>query len=270
MAPRKAVKTITSSDNPLIKSVRRLQHRTGSRSEGRFLLEGVKLAYEALESGIDIEHAILSKSFAQSEAGRNVSARFAEAAVDPVQVPASLLSRLSSLDNPEGVLLVAKKNLRSLDNRVGDLVLVLVGIQDPGNAGAMVRVAEAAGASSLVKCRGSVDPYQPRALRASMGSLLRLPVYEAGEPASALPLLKEQGLCLAACVPRGGRDFRDAKLGHSLALVVGSESTGLPDHLLKLVDIRVSVPMKASVESLNVAFVAGLLLYEAARQRGTL
>ena len=103
-----------------------------------------------------------------------------------------------------------------------------------------------------------------------MGSLLRLPVFEAGPPEETLPSVKSKGFTLAVCLPRGGQDFREAPLSGPLALIVGNESAGLPERILGLSDIRVSVPMKESVESLNVAFVAGLLLYEAARQRGTL
>lgn len=103
-----------------------------------------------------------------------------------------------------------------------------------------------------------------------MGSLIRLPVFEAGEPQSTLSILKEKGFMLGACLPRSGTDFRQVDLRDRLALVMGNESSGLPEGLVDLTDIQISVPMKASVESLNVAVVAGLILYEAARQRGTL
>jgi tRNA G18 (ribose-2'-O)-methylase SpoU len=152
----------------------------------------------------------------------------------------------------------------------GEWILVVAGSRDPGNVGTMARIAEAAGTEALVRCRGSVNPFQPKALRASMGSLLRIPVYEAGTPEDTLPILKASGFTVAACLAHGGTDYRKADLRGRLALVVGDESTGLPDPLLELSDVRVSIPMRESVESLNVAFAAGLLLYEAARQRGCL
>jgi TrmH family RNA methyltransferase len=134
----------------------------------------------------------------------------------------------------------------------------------------MARVAEAAGASALVKCRGSVDPFQPKALRASMGSLIRLPVFETGEPHQTLATLKHEGFRLVACLPRSGVDFRQVDLNGRLALVMGGEAAGLSPSLVELTDSQISVPMKDSVESLNVAVVTGLVLYEAARQRGSL
>ena len=103
-----------------------------------------------------------------------------------------------------------------------------------------------------------------------MGSLIRLPVFETGEPRPTLVALKENGYRLLACLPRSGEDFRRVDLRGRLALVMGNESSGLPEELVELTDTRISVPMKDSVESLNVAVVAGLILYEAARQRGTL
>jgi TrmH family RNA methyltransferase len=264
------MKTITSPENPLVKTIGRLQHRTGHRGKGRFLLEGVKLAREALASGTEIERAVVSKRFHQGASGKSLVSRLEATGVDCAELPVRLFNRLSSLETPEGVLLVAKTPSRSLAALSGELILVVAGSRDPGNVGIMARIAEAAGTDALVRCRGSVNPFQPKALRASMGSLLRIPVFDAGPPEETLPVLRSMGFALAAGLTRGGKDYRDADLRGRLALVVGDESAGLSERLLELSDIRVSVPMKESVESLNVAFAAGLLLYEAARQRGSL
>lgn len=264
------MKTISSSDNPLVKTIRRMQNRTGRRPRGSFLLEGVKLAVEALASGITIEQAVLSCPFAESEAGRSLIDLLEKNDVPLVTLRDKIFRRASSLDSPEGVLLVARRASLPLASLAGDLAVVVIGVKDPGNLGAMARVAEATGVSALVICRGSADPYQPKALRASMGSLFRLPVLEGGEAEAALTHLKGKRFSLAACLPRGGIDFRVADLRPPLALVMGNESSGVPERLLNLSECKISVPMKASVESLNVAVVAGLVLYEAARQRGSL
>jgi TrmH family RNA methyltransferase len=261
------MKTVTSPENPLFKAIRRLQARSGTRDKNRFILEGFKLAHEALESGIDIEQAVISRS---AGVGETLLARLEQAGASVVSVPARLFRRVSSLETPEGILLVARKPPHGAGEALGDLVLVLAGIQNPGNLGAMARVAEAAGTTALVRCHGSTDPFQPKSLRASMGSLLRIPVVEGEAPESTLPLLRDKGLAISACIPRGGVDFREADLRSPLALVMGNEASGLPEHLLELTDQRVSIPMKDSVESLNVAMVTGLVLYEAARQRGIL
>lgn len=261
------MKTVTSPENPLFKAIRKLQTRSGPRDRTKFILEGFKLAREALESGIDIEQVVISKSV---NAGEPLLARLEQADASIVSVPARLFRRVSSLETPEGILLVARKPSRRAGEALGDLVLVLAGIQDPGNLGSMARVAEAAGATALVRCSGSADPFQPKSLRASMGSLLRILVVEGEGPEVTLPLLRDRGLTVTACVPRGGIDFREADLRSPLALVMGNEASGLSENLLELADRRISVPMSDAVESLNVAMVTGLVLYEAARQRGTL
>ena len=264
------MKTISSSDNPLIKTIRRMQNRPGRRHKGRFCLEGVKLAAEALASGIEIEQAVLSCPFAESEVGRSLIGRLEAEEVPLVAVRERIFRRTSGLDSPEGVLLIARRTSLPLASLAGDLAVVVIGIQDPGNLGAMARVAEATGVSALVICRGSANPFQPKSLRASMGSLFRLPVLEGGDAEATLTHLKEKRFCLVACLPRGGIDFRVADLRRPLALVMGNESSGVPERLLNLSERKISVPMKAGVESLNVAVVAGLVLYEAARQRGSL
>ncbi len=264
------MKTITSSDNPLIKTVRRLQIGRSRSDKGRFLLEGVKLAQEALASDIKIEQALVSTRFVETDPGASLITHLEKARIPWVVARERVFRRASSLETPEGVLLIARIVPRLLSSLTGELALVLAGIRDPGNLGAMARVAEAAGASALVKCRGTADPFQPKALRASMGSLIRIPVFETGEPQETLATLKHKGFRLVACLPRSGGDFRRADLSGRLALVIGNESTGLSRSLVELTDSRISVPMKDSVESLDVAVVTGLMFNEAARQRGTL
>lgn len=264
------MKTIASSDNPLMRTIRRLQQRTGRRAEGRFILEGVKLAVEALHSSVTIEQAVFSHPFAESDAGRSLISRFEAEQVPVVAVRQKVFIRSSSLESPEGVLLIARRPALPLTSIAGDLAVVVAGVRDPGNLGAMARVAEATGVSAFVICRGSADPFQPKVLRASMGSLLRLPVLEGGPPESAVSFLKDKSFSVVVGLPRTGDDFRRADFRRPLALVTGNESSGVPETLLTLADQRVSVPMKATVESLNVAVVTGLVLYEVARQRGTL
>lgn len=264
------MKTITSSDNPLIKTVRRLQMGRSRSDKGRLLLEGVKLAQEALASDIKIERALVSTRFVETDPGASLITHLEKARIPWLVARDRVFRRASSVETPEGILLIARIVPRPLSSLTGELTLVLAGIRDPGNLGAMARVAEAAGASALVKCRGSVDPFQPKALRASMGSLIRIPVFETGEPRPTLVALKQEGFRLVACLPRSGVDFRQADLRGRLALVMGGESAGLSPGLVELTDSQISVPMKDSVESLNVAVVTGLVLYEAARQRGSL
>lgn len=260
------MKTLTSLENPLVKSIRRLQQKPAHRADDGMVLEGLKLANEALSSGIEITQALVSVDFASRPPGRALLQQLTAAGVPCAAVNERIFRRCSSLDSPEGALLVARSPLRALNDLVGELVLVVAGVQDPGNLGAIARVAEAAGASAMVVCRETAHPFHPKALRGSMGSLLRLPVVDGGDAQAAFEYLKNKGFSLAACVPRGGVDFRRAKLPRPLALVLGSESTGLSRNLLQTCNLHLSVPMKGGIDSLNVAVVAGLVLYETIRQ----
>lgn len=262
------MKSISSPASPLLRTVRRLKLRA-PQSEDRFLLEGVKLAREAMSARIPVEQALVSTGLADSSEGRRLLEELDRERIRWVTVAERLFRKLTSLETPEGILLIARKAQQPLSAVAGDIVVVCAGVQDPGNVGAVARVAEAAGASGLVVCEGTADPFQAKAMRGAMGSLLRLGVFKGGLPETALSALKQKGFQAAACVPRGGTRYDRAKFRFPFALFLGSESQGLPESLTEKVDDRLSVPMRPPVESLNVAVAAGLLLYEVARQRGS-
>jgi TrmH family RNA methyltransferase len=142
-------------------------------------------------------------------------------------------------------------------------------VQDPGNLGAIVRVAEAAGATGVVAAGGSANPFGWKALRGSMGSALRLPI--ASEPAAenAVAEARRHGCRIVATVPRDGRSLYDVDLAGPLQVLIGGEGRGLASALTDLADERVTIPMQAPVESLNAAVTAALIVYEARRQRTT-
>ena len=148
------------------------------------------------------------------------------------------------------------------------LVAIAVGIQDPGNLGAIVRVAEAAGASGLVAAGACANPFGWKALRGSMGSALRLPIAVAADVDAALRDARAHRCRLVATVPRGGTSLFDGNYSGATAMLIGGEGPGLPAHVIGGADDRVTIPMSSTVESLNTAVAAALLLYEARRQRG--
>jgi len=211
----------------------------------------------ALESGAAVERALVAKGRAPEEV------RALEASgIEVVETTEKVFSSLSTLESPEGILAVARRPKRPAENLPAEgIVLVSAGIQDPGNVGALARVAEAAGARALVLSKGSADPFSPKALRGSMGSLLRIPVFEIDD----LSILRTRGFRLAALVPRGGVDFREADWTPPVAILLGREGSGLGDAALAGADFRVTIPMRGAVESLNVATAAALVLYEATR-----
>ncbi len=254
------MKRIESPQNPLVKTIRRLAQPR--KREDRFLLEGRKLVDAALDATIDatidgcprVETVVVSSTF---------SGRVPEGVL-AVELPERLFTSVSTLDSPEGILAVAERPPRAeLPDR--GLLVVCAGIQDPGNLGAIVRVAEAAGVSALVTLPGSADPFGPKAVRGSMGSVLRLPIFELENPDELEALERFR---LAALVPRDGIDYREADYARPMAILLGREGAGLDPSLLAHAELALTIPMLGEVESLNVATAAALVLFEAAR-RGT-
>ncbi len=241
------MKRIESPQNPLVKTIRRLAQ--ARKREDRFLLEGSKLVDAVLERGARIETVVISSTF---------SGRVPEG-VPAVELPERLFKSVSYLDSPEGILAVAERPSRvELPDR--GLLVVCAGIQDPGNLGAIVRVAEAAGVSALVTLPGSADPFSPKGVRGSMGSVLRLPTFEIEDPDEL------EGFRLAALVPRDGIDYREADYARPMAILLGREGAGLDPSLLARAELALTIPMQGEVESLNVATAAALVLFEAARR----
>ena len=187
----------------------------------------------------------------------------------PIEVSPDLLTDLTDADSPRGVLAVAvlrRAGVEALPVRAGRPYLYLDGLQDPGNLGALARVAEAAGAAGIVLSPGCVHPNHPRALRASAGSLLRLPVAVGAEPAALDRHLRAARPQWASLVPRGGEDLYRAPLAATLVLAVGAEGPGLSPTLLDRVDLRLTIPMEPPVESLNATVAAALVLFEMRRR----
>jgi TrmH family RNA methyltransferase len=149
------------------------------------------------------------------------------------------------------------------------LVVVVVDIQDPGNVGAIIRSAEAGGASGVAVVGASADAWGWKALRASMGSTLRVPVLQAADAGPVVGVLREAGIQLAAAVPRGGTDMQAADLTGATGFLIGGEGNGLSEALLRAADAHISIPMQEPVESLNAAVAVAILIYEARRQRQT-
>ena len=254
-----------------IREVRGLVSDPSERRRRSVLIaEGIHLAEEALRTPGRVRLALASPRLLRTAEGRAVAARLGAGAVESRRLDDDLLARLCQAGSHQGILLVvdhphhaAADLTRSPDP---PLVLVACGVQDPGNLGALARVAEAAWASGLA-CAGGADPWSARSVRASAGSLLRLPVAEFADPPEAASQLHSLGLRRLGATPRAAQGYREAELQGPMALFVGGEGAGLDPATEAAMDDRVRIPMKEGVESLNVAAAAAVLLFEAAGRR---
>ncbi len=252
--------TIRSAANPAWKRVGAV---LAGKDRDHIVLEGDRLIEDALRAGVRIESLFVDEERAE------VPSSWAEARLPLRFVDSSLLRRESGLTTAPGSLAVAarpkRRELAELEVLPRTLVLVAAGVSDPGNLGALARSAEAAGATALVALEGCASPWNPKALRGSMGALLRLPVIDrmlAGDVARELALV---GLRQVRAATRGGASFCDFDWSGPLALWIASETGEIPAEAEAFASV--TIPMRASVDSLNVAVAASILLFAAGRWR---
>jgi len=238
------------------------------KKKGCYRLEGFKLVATALDAGTHPEYVLFSPQAAAKEEGRQLLARLEAGGIPCYRVAERLWPGLSSTPAPQGVLAVVRCREPELEEffRPPGLFLVLDGVQDPGNAGTLVRTAAAAGCSGVVALVGTTDLYADKALRAAAGAQFYLPLATGVAAGELLALAARRGVEPVLAVPEGGIPYFRFPWEGSLALVVGNEGRGPRPQLAEGPAQRVTVPMRAG-ESLNVAAAAAVLLYEAARQR---
>ena len=256
--------------HPTIRRLRALRRDADRRrEEGVLLAEGLHLAREALDQGAEIDLALVSSRLERSAEGRELERRLADRGEQPFVVDEGLLDTLQDARSPQPILLLVRRPVWDTDAGIEaghtPLVAAVVGVQDPGNLGSLIRTADAAGASACFVTPGSADPFHPRAVRATMGSVFRLPVH-AVDPELLLARLRERGLRLVGAGPRGSASYDDSDLTGPLALFFGAEGTGLPQQVRDGLDETIAVPMARGVESLSVGAAAAVVLFEAARQ----
>lgn len=274
--------TLTSRDNRWLKRFRAALRSSDSSADGCVGVEGARLVEEALRSGLTVEAVLLSSS---GERHLNRLQAWLGPSVRVLRTSDRLFAGVADTRTPQGVAALVRPRAAAFDDIVRGLplVVVLVGVQDPGNVGTILRAAEAFGATGAAACAsgssGTANPMAPKALRASAGSALRLPVLYVAV-SILLAQLRIAGVKLYATTPEG-EAFRtrastpqpilspwEADLRGPSALLVGNEGAGLPPEVEGSADALVRIPLAAGVDSLNAAVAASVLLYEAARQRG--
>jgi RNA methyltransferase, TrmH family len=255
---------LTSPANPLLKDVRRAIARGGLTEQGYLIAETFHLLDEALRSGLEIKVILAAESARSAVADRAPQLEGVRIAA----VEEAVFAKLGSTESSQGVIALVKPpcwKLEQLFHRESPLV-VLDGLQDPGNAGAIVRAAEAFGATGVIFTKGTVSPFNPKTLRASAGSLFRVPFAHGCDAAEIRAALEQRQVDVYVTVRHPGlKVVPEADLRRRCALVIGSEARGVSE-ALRVGATSLSI-QTTWVESLNAAVAAGILLYEAQRQR---
>lgn len=261
------MKRITSRHNPIV-----ARFRAAGRGavKNLLLLDGVHLVADALDAGVRLRQAAMAADRLARPELRAIVERLQRAEVEVVAATAAVMELLSPVRSSSAIVAIADRPVHD-DGRLyssgNPLVIIASDVQDPGNVGAIVRVAEAGGATGVVAAGACADPFGWKALRGSMGSALRLAVAIRDHTDQAVAQARRHGCRIVATLPRGGRSLFDVNLQAPTAVLIGGEGTGLAAALVDGADERFTIPMQAPVESLNAAVTAALIVYEARRQR---
>ncbi|MBQ3547326.1 MAG: RNA methyltransferase [Clostridia bacterium] len=253
------IKVITSKDNPLIKLVCGLQSKASVRKrEGLFVLEGLRICDDAADNSIWFDKLIISKT-AKEKYGLELE-KFYKNADEIFEIPDSLFAKISDTASPQGVIAVVKIPTLSPEISKSGRYIALENLNDPSNLGAISRTAEALGVSGIILSSDSVDPYAPKSLRASMGTLLRMPVIILNDFVNEI---KASGLTTYACVvDSNATAITDITFNDGSVLLIGNEANGLTGAAKNMAHKQITIPMRGNAESFNAATAAAISMWE--------
>ena len=255
---------ITAASNGRLKRLIRLHQRAKSRREENvFLAEGVKMFLEAPPE--KIREVYVAESFVPDDAcGAKLSQIGCEVVAD------ALFSRISDTCTPQGILCVVEQfhyNMEDLLSGPAPLLLILENIQDPGNLGTMLRTGEGAGIDGVIMSRDTVDLYNPKTIRSTMGSVYRVPFCYTGDLAGTIARIRKEKIRVYAAHLEGKQWYTQPDYREGAAFLIGNEGNGLREETARLADSYIKIPMEGQVESLNAGIASAILMYEAQRQR---
>lgn len=259
---------LSSLQNPRIKAAVKLRERRGREAAGQMLVEGYHELNLAWRSGLRPQELFLAPELLHASEESFLS-ELRQAGIAIIEVTAAVMAKLAYREHPDAWLAVAplpRRSLASLQLGSAPLLVVAEAVEKPGNLGAILRSADAAGADAVILCDRVTDIYNPNVVRASKGTLFRLPVVEATS-AETLEWLRQQAIRVVAATPAARIGYWDADLRGGIAIAVGTEKEGLSPEWLAGENLQVAIPMRGAADSLNVAQAATLILYEALRQR---
>lgn len=258
---------ITSSANPQVKNLIQLQKKAKARDEqGIFVIEGLKMFEEAREAGL-LQKGFVSNSFYQEKVSENPN--FFDGMEYEI-IGDSLFQNVSETKTPQGILGTVRKasyRLEDILKAPKACLLLLEDIRDPGNLGTMIRTAEGAGVTGIICSKSTVDIYNPKVIRSTMGSIFRMPFYQSEDFYGTLREIKKEKITIYAAHLSGIPYDTEGSFRGKCAFLIGNEANGLSDLASELSDVRIRIPMAGKVESLNAAVAAAILMYEAYRQR---
>lgn len=257
---------ITSISNPQIKNIIQLQNKSKVRKEQKaFIIEGTKMFEEAKKLGLILK-VYFTEEFLQGKQTQHIDY------LDKIQyeiISYSILKQISTTITPQGVIAIVKMLDYSFDKIIAyeqNSLILLENIRDPGNLGTIIRTAEGAGVTGVIMNKQTVDIYNPKVIRATMGSIYRLPFVYVDHFQQVIEKMKQKKITLYAADLEGKKDYDKEQFCKNSAIIIGNEANGITEETRKIVDCLIKIPMEGKVESLNAAVAAAILMYERYRQ----
>ena len=272
-ASHPAAGLISSAANPVSTRMRLLADRKHRSREGAFVVEGIQPVWLAVEAGADIEALVVAPDLLGDSRAAAMVAGQEAAGTRIVRMTSELFRRLSGRDGPSGLAAIVRARpavLAELAASPQSLFVALHEIGNPGNLGTIIRTADAAGATGVILLGQATDPFDPAAVKASMGAVFAVPVAHEPRPEQFFGWAARHGVTVATTSAQASTNFWAVRYPRPLVFLLGAEGPGLPDGLLERGDLSVRIPMTGTAESLNLAAAAALLLYEAQRAAGSL
>ncbi|WP_378955863.1 TrmH family RNA methyltransferase [Pelosinus sp. sgz500959] len=265
------IEIITSLQNKFVKLAASLKQKKYRDELGLFVVEGVRLVEEAVQSDWLIETCIYTEETLEQERVQRIIADLQSKNCRMIQVASSIYEKVTDTKEPQGIMAIVKKNVHSLEDRleakVKEFFIVLDEVQDPGNVGTMIRTAAAAGCTGVILTKGCADVFASKAVRGSMGSIFHVPIIEGLTRSEVISYLKEHDIEILATSLESSKVYFEIDFKQSLAIVFGNEGNGVSQEFIEKAQERLYIPLANHVESLNVAASAAVILYEVVRQR---
>ncbi len=270
MNPLSSMDIISSRSNKTVKYLKSLSLARNRQKEGRFVIEGVRIVEEALGRTGSVEKLVVTPHAATDDRVSMLVETAAEQGVETMWVADRVADYIADTRTSQGILALVRPVEFTEDDLEGGQVPIIVLthlLQDPGNLGTIIRVAEAAGIGGVVSTPGTVDFFNPKALRATMGSIFRMPTVRTDSLEGFVERFRAKGYQIVAAMVSAKKYYFEVELTKPTVVMLGQEATGLPVEAYALSDAQISIPMATMMDSLNVASAASIILYEAVRQK---
>ncbi len=257
---------ITSKDNEQIKYLKKLKDKKYRDQENAYIIEGIKLIKEAIQENIKIKLIIVCDDCTQENA-IDSELKYEIARYECIYVSEKIFLSLTNVVNPQGILAVVEKdtNTNKIDYN-DDLFLILDDIQDPGNMGTILRTADSINLKQIIVSKGTVDAYNPKVIRSTMGAIFRINIIESDNLTKTIKEMKKNKIKIAATSLQTDKSIYDVSY-EKTAIVIGNEANGVSNEVLELADEKIKIPMTGKTESLNASVATAVILYEAVRQK---